>query len=525
MRGKMKKILTILALVLLVLALTLTMVACDEQGPQGEQGIQGPQGLQGIQGIPGEKGEDGHSPVITIGTNGNWFIDGVDTGVSAQGATGTTGPQGPKGNEGQPGKDGSTWHCGAQLISANANGLKNGDYFFNTTTLDVYCLVLGSWEKIANMSSTIEPEMVTVNFEVNLPAYMYEFEERIASSTLIQTQTIEKGSWLTMENFDIDGDTSNLSDYFLGWYVGEGVDETKITSYTSINADCTLMAKWDYDKISEKYTSAGVVLSKDSTERGYSAWIEPCCGEVVHVGETFNGQPVIRVSGINLAGKNIRELSLPYSANTDGGVTIDPDYATSLEKVSWRNKVGSMEAQPASYIGIRSFEYCSSLKEINIPDSIISIENLAFRNCTSLKAFDCRYVEKINDNAFYNCTSLENLTMWNVEEIGECAFYNCSNLKYSHEALNLSFYIPESVKVIENNAFEGCVSLTEIYIDSTEVANLTNNDSYLFSCVKVINIKKSIVTDATSYLDDSQGNFVRTITDKNSSHDELRKVE
>ena len=45
----------------------------------GEKGDTGETGAQGIQGIQGEKGEDGHTPVITIGDNGNWFIDGVDT--------------------------------------------------------------------------------------------------------------------------------------------------------------------------------------------------------------------------------------------------------------------------------------------------------------------------------------------------------------------------------------------------------------------------------------------------------------
>lgn len=39
-------------------------------------------GKDGIQGIQGEKGEDGHTPVISI-QNGNWYIDGVDTGYKA----------------------------------------------------------------------------------------------------------------------------------------------------------------------------------------------------------------------------------------------------------------------------------------------------------------------------------------------------------------------------------------------------------------------------------------------------------
>ena len=60
----------------------------------------GVNGANGIQGIPGV---DGHSPVITIGDNGNWYIDGVDTKVVATGPQGPIGPQGPQGD---PGKDG-----------------------------------------------------------------------------------------------------------------------------------------------------------------------------------------------------------------------------------------------------------------------------------------------------------------------------------------------------------------------------------------------------------------------------------
>ncbi|MDR2889123.1 MAG: collagen-like protein [Lachnospiraceae bacterium] len=39
----------------------------------------------------------------TIGENGNWFIGGVDTGVSAKGEQGETGPAGPPGSQGPSG--------------------------------------------------------------------------------------------------------------------------------------------------------------------------------------------------------------------------------------------------------------------------------------------------------------------------------------------------------------------------------------------------------------------------------------
>ena len=51
----------------------------------------GADGEQGIQGFPGPAG---HTPVIEIGTNGNWYIDGIDSGVSALGQNGQNGQDG-----------------------------------------------------------------------------------------------------------------------------------------------------------------------------------------------------------------------------------------------------------------------------------------------------------------------------------------------------------------------------------------------------------------------------------------------
>lgn len=44
--------------------------------------------------IKGRQGDDGHTPVITIGDNGNWKVDGTDTGVKAQGPKGEPGAKG-----------------------------------------------------------------------------------------------------------------------------------------------------------------------------------------------------------------------------------------------------------------------------------------------------------------------------------------------------------------------------------------------------------------------------------------------
>ena len=57
-------------------------------------GPQGPKGDTGATGAAGQDGKDGHTPEITIGDNGNWFIDGVDTGKPSQGAPGLDGADG-----------------------------------------------------------------------------------------------------------------------------------------------------------------------------------------------------------------------------------------------------------------------------------------------------------------------------------------------------------------------------------------------------------------------------------------------
>jgi hypothetical protein len=87
-------------------------IASLQQQINDLKGVVGPQGPQGPQGETGAPGQDGHSPVVTIGDNGNWFIDGVDTGKSA------------KGEDGAPGEPGSTPTI---EIGDNGNWIINGE--------------------------------------------------------------------------------------------------------------------------------------------------------------------------------------------------------------------------------------------------------------------------------------------------------------------------------------------------------------------------------------------------------------
>lgn len=68
-------------------------------------------GKDGKDGKDGAPGKDGS--VVTIGANGNWFIDGKDTGFASKGDKGDPGKDGKDGAPGKDGKDGNDGAPGA----------------------------------------------------------------------------------------------------------------------------------------------------------------------------------------------------------------------------------------------------------------------------------------------------------------------------------------------------------------------------------------------------------------------------
>ena len=107
-----------------------------------------------------------------------------------------------------------------------------------------------------------------------------------------------------------------------------------------------------------------------------------------------------------------------------------------------------------------AFGRCTELKSITIPNSVTKIDNTAFSACTGLEAVEFAEgskLETIGASAFSFCLNLESVVIPNgVLEIGSYAFDACDNLK--------SVTIPDSVNEFGYGVFRSCERLQEVVL-------------------------------------------------------------
>ena len=135
---------------------------------------------------------------------------------------------------------------------------------------------------------------------------------------------------------------------------------------------------------------------------------------------------------------------------------------------------------PAANLSARVFADCSSLKQINLPSTLTSLGEGAFRN-SSIKALEIPESQiSIADSLFYSCDSLELVKFSsNTKSVGVAAFAYCTTLT--------SLKLPELIKSIPQLLFAGCKSLETVTIPAnvTTVYQGNSSNNVFYNCTSL----------------------------------------
>lgn len=178
---------------------------------------------------------------------------------------------------------------------------------------------------------------------------------------------------------------------------------------------------------------------------------------------------------------NITSVILPNTLTTIGDAAFY--YCINLASIRIPNSVTT--------IGDYAFTECSSLVNITIPKNITEIGEGVFKTCTNLTSVTIpNGVTSIGDQAFYECTSLTSLIIPNnVTEIGEFCFISCTSLTNVIIGNNVTYIgssafagssitsitIPSSVTNISQYAFRACSNLASVTVEATTPPILESN--------------------------------------------------
>ncbi|MBE6692129.1 MAG: leucine-rich repeat domain-containing protein [Ruminococcaceae bacterium] len=149
-----------------------------------------------------------------------------------------------------------------------------------------------------------------------------------------------------------------------------------------------------------------------------------------------------------------------YTLGEDGTYYAVTSFDESVTSVVLLDSINGI---PVDEISNGAFLLCTELESIEIPDSVIYIDDNAFYDCDALTSVEIPdSVFYIGSEAFSDCDNLESVKLSNtLSSIGYNTFSWNLNLK--------NIEIPDSVYAIDDYAFWKCESLTEIEIPNSVV--------------------------------------------------------
>lgn len=222
---------------------------------------------------------------------------------------------------------------------------------------------------------------------------------------------------------------------FLGWYL-ENTYIDKVTFPYEVTQNITLYAKWGENlptSISFVVSAEGVLTEVNGISETNNVVIIPNQVNNIEVKEIkkelflnniYIEKLVIPETVTTLGYRmcygctNLKEVNLPDN------ISVIPDYA--FEKCTLLEKINI----PQSLVQIRNDAFAESgIKEFIAPDSFKEIWGYAFKDCKNLEKVDLNKTTSIGDMSFENCTKLSSIVLPNtLVELGTHVFSGCTLL-------------------------------------------------------------------------------------------------
>lgn len=432
-------------------------------------------------GEQGEKGEDGTTPVISVKQDSDgkhyWTVNGewlLDNGNKMP----VTGEKGDKGDNGVSGSDGLTPYIGDNgnwWIGTSDTGVKaQGDAFFAkdgidyTSDLDNVIFTLADGTKITLPRTSA----LTVGFE-SYETFMLTPTTNVINIVLPETLKEEDYTALVAEvkneaGVGMDFQTRAASS---PWQV-KLTEPTFTNGKYQNNAKVTVTATGanNGDKAILKIT----LIDNRGKEISVSRVLEYFNGVIV---DTSAGELSKVLSGITLT--NINALKVTGTLNeTDFKYIRENLTALEVLDLSGTNMTVFPNRALAFYNGENT-----TLKEVILPEGLISIEEAAFANCTALEKLNVPSTVNTLGRWILENTKVTSFTIpQGVTEIPASCFYGSAITTIN---------IPTSVKTIGNWAFQDA-KLTEVVIPSS----VTSIGKWAFRCDNDNPTLQSVIIEA-----------------------------
>ena len=376
-------------------------------------------------------------------------------------------------------------------VPENEQG-KDGDFYFNSVTFDIYNKVSGSWQKIANVGGGSQS------------TYTLTLTSESGGGELSGGGTFTSGAWVTIK-------AEPYAVYeFEGWYNGSTLVSQNAEYSFSMPAENVLYeAKFS---VRQDLAPFSFVAGKDYcivtgvTNISVTELVIPDCVTEIREMAFINCKSLVSLT-LPIADQQMSYLfsvSVPTSLKTiilsEGVTTIAPEafkdfsYITDIYFPSTLTRIGKNAfsgctalqnyhiTDLASFCELyaessllwtgdnlylngelvtelvvpdgvfsvgNAFAYYKQLISVTMPDSVVNIGSGAFADCSSLNSITfSENLVSIGGSAFSGCTRLSNVEIpKTVRSIGESAFADCTSLK--------QIVIPEGVTSIARRAFEG----------------------------------------------------------------------